>query len=355
MHNIAVLPGDGIGEEVVREALRVLETVAAVTGFRYRLEHYPYGAEHYLKTRETFPDSALREMRDQSAILLGAIGDPRVETGMLERAIIGGIRFGLDLYVNLRPIKLYAEHLCPLKEVTPAQLDLVVVRENTEGAYVGLGGIMKRDTSNEVAVCNMVWTREGVERVVRYAFEAARRRGKAKRVTLVDKANAIRPMDLWTRTFARVAAEYPDIQTDHAYIDAGCMWLVKNPEWFDVVVTDNLFGDIMTDLGAMLQGGLGIAASGNLHPGQVSMFEPIHGSAPKYKGQNKACPVAAIMAIQMMLDYLGDGEGATLIESAVANALRTRKIPSLSAGKLPTDRAGDIVIEEIKAQAAAAG
>jgi len=348
MQTIAVLPGDGIGEEVVREGLRVLETVAAVTGFRYKLEHY-------LKTGETFPDSALRAMKDHDAILLGAIGDPRVETGMLERAIIAGIRFGLDLYVNLRPIKLYAEHLCPLKNVTPAQIDMVIVRENTEGAYVGAGGIMKKDSDNEVAVCNMIWTRAGTERVIRYAFEVARKRGRAKRVTLVDKANAIRPMDLWTRTFARVAKEYPDLETDHAYIDAACMWMVKNPDWFDVVVTDNLFGDIITDLGAMLQGGLGIAASGNLHPGRVSMFEPIHGSAPKYKGLNKACPVATVMAVQMMLDFLGDSDGATLVENAIANALRTRKIPSLSAGKIPTSQAGDVLVEEIKSQAATTG
>jgi len=355
MHTIAVLPGDGIGEEVVREALKVLEAVSSVTGFKYKLETYPYGAEHYLKTGEGFPDSALREMRDHSAILMGAIGDPRVETGLLERAIIAGIRFGLDLYVNLRPIKLYAEHLCPLKGVTKDQLDLVVVRENTEGAYVGVGGIMKRGSESEVAVCNMLWTRAGTERVIRYAFDLARRRGKEKRVTLVDKANAIRPMDLWTRAFGEVAKEYPDLTTDHAYIDAACMWMVKNPDWFDVVVTDNLFGDIITDLGAMLQGGLGIAASGNIHPGRVSMFEPIHGSAPKYKGKNVACPVACVMAVQMMLDYLGDHEGATLVENAVANALRTKKIASLQAGEVPTDKAGEILVGEIKDLAPAAG
>ncbi|MGH7162265.1 MAG: isocitrate/isopropylmalate family dehydrogenase, partial [Planctomycetota bacterium] len=191
MHSIAVLPGDGIGEEVVREGLRVLDAVAAVTGFRYKAERYPYGADHYLKTGESFPDSALRAMRDHSAILLGAIGDPRVETGLLERAIIAGIRFGLDLYVNLRPIQLHAEHLCPLKGVTPAQVDMVVVRENTEDAYVGLGGILKAGTPEEVAVCNMVWTRKGTERVIRYAFEYARRPGRRKKLTLVDKANAI--------------------------------------------------------------------------------------------------------------------------------------------------------------------
>jgi 3-isopropylmalate dehydrogenase len=355
MHTIAVLPGDGIGEEVVREGLRVLEAVSSVTGFKYKLETYPFGADHFLKTGEGFPESALREMRDHSAILLGAIGDPRVETGLLERAIIAGIRFGLDLYVNLRPIKLYAQHLSPLKDLTADKLDLVVVRENTEGAYVGVGGIMKQGTPNEVAVCNMVWTRSGTERVIRYAFELARKRAKAKRLTLVDKANAIRPMDLWTRAFGIVAKDYPDISTDHAYIDAACMWMVKNPEWFDVVVTDNLFGDIITDLGAMLQGGLGIAASGNIHPGKVSMFEPIHGSAPKYKGKNVACPVACVMAVQMMLDYLGDNEGATLVENAIANALRSKKIPSLHAGDIPTDQAGKVLVDEIKALAAARG
>jgi 3-isopropylmalate dehydrogenase len=355
MKTIAVLPGDGIGEEVVREGLRVLETASAVTGFQYKLEHYPYGAEHYLKSGETFPDSALRAMRDHDAILLGAIGDPRVETGMLERAIIAGIRFGLDLYVNLRPIKLYAEHLCPLKGVTPRMIDMLVVRENTEGAYVGAGGLLKKGTPNEVAVCNMIWTRDGTERVIRYAFEAARARNKNNRVTLVDKANAIRPMDLWTRTFEEVGETYGDIAKDHAYIDAACMWMVKNPDWFDVVVTDNLFGDIITDLGAMLQGGLGIAASGNIHPGRVSMFEPIHGSAPKYKGQNKACPIATVNAVQMMLDFLGDSDGAAMVENAIANALRSRKIPSLRAGDIATDAAGDVVIEEIKALAATAG
>ncbi|MFQ5844571.1 MAG: 3-isopropylmalate dehydrogenase [Planctomycetota bacterium] len=355
MYSIAVLPGDGIGKEVVEQALRVLEAVAATTGLRYKIEPYPYGAAHYLKTGETFPDSALRALRDHSAILVGAIGDPRVETGLLEREIIAGIRFGLDLYVNLRPIKLYAEHLCPVKGITPSAVDLLVVRENTEGAYVGVGGIMKRGTSDEVGVCNMIWTRKGTERVVRFAFERARQRAKKQRVTLVDKANAIRPQDLWTRTFAEVGEEYADIDKDHAYIDAACMWMVKNPDWYDVVVTTNLFGDILTDLGAILQGGMGAAASGNLHPGRVSMFEPIHGSAPKYKGKNVACPVAAILAVQMMLDYLGEKEAATLVEGAVATALRSRKVPHLSAGALPTDEVGRVIISEIEALASAAG
>ncbi len=355
MQTIAVLPGDGIGEEVVREGLRVLETVSAVTGLKYKLEHYPYGAEHYLKTQETFPDSALRAIKDQDAVLLGAIGDPRIETGYLEREIIMGLRFGLDLYINLRPIKLYAEHLCPLKGITPNEVDFLVVRENTEGAYLGLGGIMKKGTPDEVAVCDMLWTRKGVDRVVQYGYHLATKRNKKKRLTLIDKANAIRAQDLWTRTFAEIGAEYPEIEQDHAYVDAAQMWMIKNPAWFDVVVTTNLFGDIVTDLGAMIQGGMGVAASGNIHPGRVSMFEPIHGSAPKYKGQNKACPVATILAVQMMLEHLGDSDGAQLIENAVGTALRTKTIPGVKAGEIPTDKAGDAVIAEIKAQSSSSG
>ena len=354
-YDIAVIPGDGIGPEVVREGLRVLERVAAIEGFGVRLTRYPLGAEHYLKTQEVFPDSVFDEIRGQAAILLGAIGDPRVPVGHLEFGIIARLRFGLDLYVNLRPIRLLAEHLCPLKGVTPAAIDMVVVRENTEGGYVGVGGNMKKGTLDEVAVCNMVWTRKGTERVIRFAFELARQRGRRKRLTMVDKANAIRPQDLWTRTFEEVGRDYPDVERDHAYIDAACMWMVKNPDWFDTVVTDNLFGDILTDLGAMLQGGLGIAASGNIHPGKVSMFEPIHGSAPKYRGKNVACPVAAIAAAGMMLEHLGDREGAALVEKAIGAALRTRKIPSLQAGAIATDAAGDAIIGEIGTLAAAAG
>ncbi len=355
MLTIAVIPGDGIGEEVIREGLRVLETVSAVTGLKYQLENYPYGAEHYLKTQEAFPDSALRAMKDHDAILLGAIGDPRIETGYLEREIIMGLRFGLDLYINLRPIKLYAEHLCPLKGITPNEVDFLVVRENTEGAYLGLGGIMKKGTPDEVAVCDMLWTRKGVDRVVQYGYHLATKRNKKKRLTLIDKANAIRAQDLWTRTFAEIGAEYPEIEQDHAYVDAAQMWMIKNPAWFDVIVTTNLFGDIVTDLGAMIQGGMGVAASGNIHPGRVSMFEPIHGSAPKYKGQNKVCPVATILAVQMMLEHLGDSDGAQLIENAVGTALRTKTIPSLKAGSIPTDKAGDAVLAEIKAQTSSSG
>ncbi|HET6205117.1 MAG TPA: 3-isopropylmalate dehydrogenase, partial [Planctomycetota bacterium] len=309
-HRIAVLPGDGIGEEVVREGLKVLRVAAARFGFRVALKEYPFGTEHFLKTGEILPDPAFEEMKGMSAILLGAIGDPRVEVGKIEFGIIGRLRFDLDLYVNLRPIRLYAEHLCPLKGKTPADVDLVVVRENTEDAYAGIHGFLHKGTPDEVAIQEMVYTRKGVERVIRYAFDLARKRNKKRKVTLIDKANAVRAQDLWTRTFEEVGRGYPEIEKDHAYVDACCMWLVKNPEWFDVAVSPNLFGDIVTDLGAMIQGGLGIAASGNIHPGRVSMFEPSHGSAPKYAGKNSANPLAAICAAGLMLDHVGEEDAA---------------------------------------------
>jgi len=339
----AVLPGDGIGPEVVAEGLKVLERVAKLEGFTFETTPYPFGAEHYLRTKETLPGSVLDEVRGMDAILLGAIGDPRIEVGFLERAIISGLRFGLDLYVNLRPVKLYAEHLCPLKDKTPEDVDMVVVRENTEDVYTGIGGIFKKGTPDEVAIQEMIFTRKGTERVIRYAFDLARKRNKQKKLLMIDKANAIRAMDLWTRTFEEVGAEYPDITRDHAYIDAACMWMVKNPEWFDVAVVANMFGDIITDLGAMVQGGMGAAASGNIHPGKVSMFEPIHGSAPKYAGKNVSSPVATIAAVQMMLDHVGEARAAQRIEATLADLLRTKRIPSLTTGALATDATGDLV------------
>jgi len=339
----AVLPGDGIGPEVVAEGLKVLERVSKLEGFTFETTPYPFGAEHYLKTKETLPPSVLDEVRGMDAILLGAIGDPRIEVGFLERAIISGLRFGLDLYVNLRPVRLYAEHLCPLKDKTPEDVDMVFVRENTEDVYTGIGGIFKKGTPDEVAIQEMIFTRKGTERVIRYAFDLARKRNKQKKLLMIDKANAIRAMDLWTRTFEEVGAEYSDITQEHAYIDAACMWMVKNPEWFDVAVVANMFGDIITDLGAMVQGGMGAAASGNIHPGQVSMFEPIHGSAPKHAGKNVSSPVATIAAVQMMLDHVGETRAAQRIEATLAELLRTKKIPSLTTGALATDATGDLV------------
>lgn len=351
-YKIAVIAGDGIGPEVTREALKVLEASSEVFGFKAKLTEYPFGTDHYLKTKEIFPAAQFEEARQHDAIYLGAIGDPRVPVGLIEYGIIAKMRFELDLFVNLRPIKLFDEKLCPLKDKGPADVDMLIVRENTEDAYSGAHGFTHKGHAHEVATQTMVYTRGGVERVIRYSFELARSRPR-KQLTLIDKANAVRAQDLWTRTFAEVAKDYPDVKTDHAYIDAACMWMVKNPEWFDVAVTTNLFGDIITDLGAMVQGGMGIAASGNLHPGKVSLFEPIHGSAPKHAGKNVACPVAAVMAISMMLDYLGEKTAAAAVEGVVGELLRSGRLRGVSTGEHPTDEVGDMIVAELRATAVA--
>jgi 3-isopropylmalate dehydrogenase len=354
-YNIGVLPGDGIGPEVTREGLKALEAVAAMEGFEYELVEYPYSGEYYLKTKELVSDSVIDEWRTLDAVLLGAIGHPGVETGLVERSVILGLRFGLDLYINLRPIKLYAEHLCPLKDKGPDDIDFVVVRENTEGIYSQIGGHLKKGTPDEVAIVNGVYTWKGCERASRYAFELARKRaqergaGHKPSVMLVDKANAVRPQDIWTRAFAEVARDFPEVETDHAYVDACCMWMIKNPEWFDVAVTTNLFGDIITDLGAMLQGGMGIAASGNIHPGKTSMFEPIHGSAPKYAGKNVACPLGAVSSVSMMLDFLGETSAAARVEGAIARLLGSGAVPSADARSgISTSDMGDMVVNELR-------
>ena len=352
-HRIAVIGGDGIGPEVMAQGLKVLSAVAERHGIAYETVEYPFSTDHWLATGgeqggETLPDSAFAEIRDGcDAVLLGAIGDPRAPVGLVEHGVIMRLRVGLDLFVNLRPIKLYDERLCPLKDKTCADVDMVIVRENTEDAYTAQASFENKGTPDEVAEQPMRYTRKGTERVIRYAFELAKRRNKANKLLMIDKANAVRAHDLWTRTFAEVGAEYPGIERDHAYIDAACMWMVKNPEWFDVAVTTNLFGDIITDVGAMIQGGLGIAASGNIHPGQVSLFEPIHGSAPKYKGQDVANPVATIMAVSMMLDHLGHPKASAEIEATVANLLQTNAIRSLSAGVQKTSEIGDLVAEAV--------
>jgi len=354
-YNIGIMGGDGIGPEVMREGLKVLEAVAAVEGFGYELIEYPYDSEHYLKTKELVPDSVIDEWRTLDAFLLGAIGHPDVEPGLVERAVILGLRFGLDLYINLRPIKLYAEHLCPLKDKGPKDIDFTVIRENTEGIYSQIGGHLKKGTPDEVALVNGVYTWKGCERASRYAFEIAQKRAEERgadhkpKVTLVDKANAVRPQDIWTRAFASVAKDFPDIATDHAYVDACCMWMIKNPEWFDVIVTTNLFGDIITDLAAMLQGGMGIAASGNIHPGKTSMFEPIHGSAPKHAGKNVACPLGMVASIQMMLDFLGETAAAARVEDAMAGLLRSGEVPSADARSgIGTAEMGDMVVGRVR-------
>ncbi len=351
-YDIAVIAGDGIGPEVTREGMKVLDAAAEVFGFRTKRTHYPFGTEHWLKTTEIFPDAAFEEIKQKSAIYLGAIGDPRAPVGMIEYGIIAKLRFELDLFVNLRPVRLYDERLCPLKGKGPADVDMIFVRENTEGAYAGSYGYTHKNLPIEVATQVMVYTRHATERVIRYAFELARARNRKKTVTMIDKANALRAQDLWTRVFADVSKEYPDIKTEHAYIDAACMWMVKNPEWFDVAVTPNLFGDIITDLGAMIQGGMGIAASGNIHPGKVSLFEPIHGSAPKYANKNVACPVAAILAVGMMCDYLGEKVAGSAIENVVIDLVRGRRIKGVNTGDHATDEIGEMVVAELRSVAA---
>ncbi len=348
-YKIAVIPGDGTGPEVVTEGVKVLEAAAAKYGFALDMTWYDYGGDRYLKTGEVLPEGAAEDLKQYRAIYLGAIGHPDVKPGILEKGILLALRFALDQYINLRPVILYPGVETPLKDKGPEDIDYVVVRENTEGLYAGSGGFLKKGTPDEVAVQESVNTRKGVERCIRYAFEYCRKRNKKKQVTLCGKTNVLTfAFDLWERTFYEVAKEYPDIKTDYAHVDATCMWMVKNPEWFDVIVTDNMFGDIITDLGAITQGGMGIAAGGNINPEGVSMFEPIGGSAPKYTGQNVINPMAAICAGQMMLDYLGEAEAAKAVENAVRKAV-SQDLKSLSAGKMgfSTTEVGDLVAKYV--------
>jgi len=342
-YKVGVIGGDGIGPEVAAEAVKVLKR--AQDGFALELVDYPFGADHYLKTQEFVSDRAFAEIKTLDACILGALGDPRCAPGVLERGILFRLRFGLDLYVNLRPIKLYTEALCPIKGKTPKDIDMVVCRENTEDAYSGEARYEKKGTPDEVAIQEARYSWKGCERIIRYAFETARRRGGRKKVTLVDKANAVRAHEIWRRAFDHVAKDFPEIQKDNAYVDATCMWFVKNPEAFDVIVTSNMFGDIITDLGAMIQGGMGIAAGGNINPGKVSVFEPIHGSAPKYKGLKKVSPLAAILAGGMLLEHVGEKKAADRIEDAVKKVLASGALPSIDASSgVPTDKVGDMVV-----------
>ncbi len=345
MHKIAVLPCDGVGPEVVREGLKVLEAAAAKYGVKYETVTYDVGGDRYLKTDEILPDSVMAELAGMDAIYLGAVGHPDVKPGILEHGLLLRLRFEFDLYVNLRPVKLYPGVDTPLRDKGPEDIDFIVVRENTEDLYCGVGGWLKKGTPDEVATQTAVYTRKGTERIIRWAFELARKRNRAKKLHMVDKANVLTyGHDLWTRVFAEVGEEYPDVKQEHAFVDACCMWFVKNPEWFDVIVTTNMFGDIITDLGAMIQGGLGVAASGNINPEGVSMFEPIHGSAPKYRGQNVICPVAAIAATGMMMEHLGEQPVADAIERAIVQALGSGKLGDLSTKSgVSTSEAGDLV------------
>jgi 3-isopropylmalate dehydrogenase len=349
MYKIAVIPGDGTGPEVVREGLKVLEHISEIFNIQFEFTHFDYGGEHYLKTGEVLPADALQTLRGFQAIYLGAIGHPEVKPGVLEQGILLSLRFGLDQYINLRPVKLYPNVETPLANKGPDEIDFVVVRENTEGLYAGIGGFLKKGTPDEVAIQEMINTRKGVERCIRYAFEYTRRRNKGKKLTLCAKTNVLTyAHDLWMRTFTEVAGEYPDIQTDYAHVDATAMWMVKNPEWFDVIVTTNMFGDIITDLGAMIQGGMGVAAGANINPDGVSMFEPIGGSAPKYTGKGIINPVAAILAVHMMLQALGEDRAADAVERSVIAVIS--KMKSMNAGQtgFSTSEIGDMVAEGLR-------
>ncbi len=347
-YQIGVVPGDGTGPEVVEEGLKVLKAAASLSDFNIELKTFDFGGERYLKTGETLPDEEFEEVKKLDAIFLGAIGHPQVKPGILERGILLKLRFGLDQYINLRPVKLYPGVETPIKDKGPEEIDFVVVRENTEGLYVGMGGFFKKGTSDELAVQESINTRMGVERCIRFAFDFCQKKRKRKKITLCGKTNVLNyAHDLWQRVFDEVAQEYPEIETDYAHVDAICMWMVKNPEWFDVIVTDNMFGDIITDLGAMIQGGMGIAAGGNINPKGVSMFEPIGGSAPKYTGQGVINPLAAIMAVQMMLDFLGEEKAATMVEKAVVKTIS--QLESMAAGKMgySTSEVGDLVVKHL--------
>jgi 3-isopropylmalate dehydrogenase len=346
-YKIAVLPGDGTGAEVVREGLKVLDAAQAKFGFKLELEHYDLGGERYMATGDILPDSVLEELRGFDAIYLGAIGHPDVTPGILEKGLLLRLRFELDQYINLRPVKLYPGVDCPLKDKGPEDIDFVVIRENTEGLYSGMGGIQYKGTPQEVSTQIHMTTRFGAERAIRYAFDLTRKRNKDKQLHLVGKTNVLTFVhDTWWRAFNEVGtADYPDIRREYAHVDATCMWFVKNPEWFDVIVVENMFGDVITDLGAMIQGGMGIAAGGNINPKGVSMFEPIGGSAPKYTGQNVICPLASIEAGRMMLEHLGEEQAGAAMQAAVEKALASGKIKSLSAGKMgmSTSEVGDYV------------
>ena len=350
MYKIAVLPGDGTGPEVVNEGLKVMAAAAQKFGVKYETETFDFGGDRYIRTGETLPDSATSELRKFNAIFLGAIGHPDVKPGILEKGILLRLRFELDQYINLRPIKLYEGVECPLKDKGPEHIDYVVVRENSGDLYTGAGGFSMKNSKDEVATQTGVYSRMQVDRCLKYAFEYARKRNKKKTLALCGKTNVLTYIyDLWERAFHEMGEKhYPDIKREYYHVDATCMWMVKNPEWFDVIVTGNLFGDIITDLGAITQGGMGIASGGNINPEGVSMFEPIGGSAPKYTGKNVINPMAANGAAQMMWETLGETKMAEAIENAMKKALK-KDFKSLAAGKMGmgTKEVGDLLAKYI--------
>ena len=373
MYNIALIPGDGIGPEIIKEGKKVLELASKQNGVDINWTEYPFGAEHYLKTGELLPDSALKEMEDMDAIYLGAVGDPRVKPGILEKEILLKLRFYLDQYINLRPIKLFKGVNTPLKDKNPEDINFYVVRENTEDFYIGVGGrfngtegqdhleVLRKlykasievnfglEKKEEIAYQVGLISKSGTQRVIKYAFELAANK-KMNRVTSVDKANVLSNIyGLWRDNFEEIAQQYPDIETEFTFVDAITMWFVRKPEWFKVVVAPNMFGDIITDLGAMIQGGLGVAAGGNINPEGVSMFEPIHGSAPKYKGKSVANPIATILAGAMMMDCLGETRAAKAIENATEEVLSEGRIRSRDfGGHSSTVEVGEAIVNKLE-------
>lgn len=348
MKRIAVIPGDGIGPEVVREAVRVLKHLGETRELQLKFVDFDWGADKFLKEGVTLPEGALEMLSDDfDAILAGAFGDPRVPSNKHAEDILLGMRRGLDLYINLRPVRLLDQRLTPLANRTTSDINFVVFRENTEGAYCGAGGFLKQGTSDEIALQEEVNTRRGVERIVVAAFEYARAK-RRKRVTMADKSNVQRfGGDLWQRVFKEVAATYPDIEANHQYVDAMAMFMVLNPAQYEVIVSNNLFGDILTDLGAAIQGGLGLAASGNIHPGKVSLFEPVHGSAPPLAGKGIANPIGSILTSAMMLEYLGFHTLSDEIEEAVRGAVSAKETTRDLGGELSTEQAGDAIIARL--------
>jgi len=348
MKRIAVIPGDGIGPEVTREAVRVLKHLADRRDLQLKFVDFDWSADKFLNEGVTLPDGALDMLTtDFDAILAGAFGDPRVPSNKHAEDILLGMRRGLDLYINLRPVRLLDDRLTPLRNRKTSDINFVVFRENTEGAYCGSGGFLKQGTAHEVALQDEVNTRRGVERIIVAAFEYARAKGR-KRVTMADKSNVQRfGGDLWQRVFKEVAATYPDIEANHQYVDAMAMFMVLNPAQYEVIVSNNLFGDILTDLGAAIQGGLGLAASGNIHPGRVSLFEPVHGSAPPLAGKGIANPIGAILTSAMMLEYLGFHTLSDEIEEAVRSAVSANETTKDLGGELSTEQAGSAIIARL--------
>jgi 3-isopropylmalate dehydrogenase len=344
MKRIAVIPGDGIGPEVIREAVKILEQLRTTHDVQLDLVNFDWGAERFLRDGVSLPENALQMLSEEfQAILAGAFGDPRVPSNQHAEDILLGMRRGLDLYINLRPVRLLDPRLTPLKDRDPDAIDFVVFRENTEGAYCGAGGFLKKHSADEIATQEELNTRRGVERIIVAAFEYARANGR-KRVTMADKSNVQRfGGDLWQRVFKEVATRYPTIQANHQYVDAMAMFMVLDPAQYDVIVSNNLFGDILTDLGAAIQGGLGLAASGNIHPGKVSLFEPVHGSAPPLAGKGVANPVGAILTVSMMLEYLGFNEASKAVETAVREAIVADQTTKDLGGTLSTEQAGEAI------------